>query len=116
MANFPAIAVQQHDADAVVPEAEVDLSQGGLEASARCQKIWAKGKREKYAKKCVEGEYKQIPCPVLRALMGSGFLEWLPGTVTPRSGLMKVLDGVVGASASMLPVFEGAVHGATDDY
>jgi len=115
MANFPAIAVQQHDADAVVPEAEVDLSQGGLEASARCQKIWAKGKREKYAKKCVEGEYKQIPCPVLRALMGSGFLEWLPGTVTPRSGLMKVLDDVVGASASMLPVFEGAVHGATDD-
>merc|ERR1711988_1722706 len=121
MADSTRAAGKQHDADAVVPEANVGLVQAagdpvGPQAGAWCQKIWAKGKREKYAKKCVKAEYKQIPCPVLRALMGSGFLEWLPGTVTPRAALIDVLDNVVGASASMLPVFEGAVHGATDDF
>merc|ERR1711988_80118 len=121
MADSTRAAGKQHDADAVVPEANVGLVQAagdpvGPQAGAWCQKIWAKGQREKYSKKCVKAEYKQIPCPVLRALMGSGFLEWLPGTVTPRAALIDVLDNVVGASASMLPVFEGAVHGATDDF
>jgi hypothetical protein len=120
MADSTAVA-KQHDADVVVPEADVDLSQAasdppGPQAGAKCQKIWAKGLRKKYAKKCVESEYKQVPCPVLRALMGSGFLEWLPGTVTPRAGLMQVLDDVVGASPALVHMLNLTVAGAVDEY
>jgi len=115
--NPPSGAAAQ--VDEVVPETELTLSQAepkGPQAGKWCSKIWAKQDTEKYAAKCVRYEYKEIPCPVLRGLMGSGLLEWLPGTVTPRKGLLKVLKDVLGASDAILPVFAGAVHGTTDNF
>lgn len=115
----PATSINaQADVDAVVPETELTFSQAAPKAGEKCSNLWAKQDTEKYAAECIKSEQDnlKIPCPVLRALMGSGLLEWLPGTVTPKAGLMKALKDVLGASDAILTVFEGAVHGATDDF
>jgi hypothetical protein len=107
------------DADAVVPETELSLSEAdpkGPVAEKKCTSVWASQNADKYARECVKSEYKNIPCPVLRALMGSGLLEWLPGTLTPKAGILKALKDVLGASDAILPTFEGALHGTTDDF
>jgi len=62
--------------------------------------------RKQYAAYCVPSTYRAIPCPVLRALTGSGFFQWgsAHGAVNPTSILDTIRD-VLGFTGSLLDNF-----------
>ena len=67
----------------------------------------------------VPDEYMNIPCPVLRALTGSGYLELMtPELGTPLAGVRDAFEDVLGFVGSALDVLTGAAEatpGAIDN-
>jgi hypothetical protein len=78
-----------------------------------CANLFTEEKRTEYAAKCVPTEYRNIACPVIRALTGSGFLEWLNGG-TPLEALMETFKNVLGVGEDLLPLLRGQAAKASN--
>merc|ERR1711953_211987 len=82
----------------------------------KCQKcdedfasISTEADRDAYVANCVDkGLYKEMVCPVMRALMGSGFLRWKSSEGgIPLEDLKFALTNVLGVTGGMLQFFNG---------
>merc|ERR1712117_873195 len=63
-------------------------------------------RREEYVEYCVPDYYMKIPCPVMRGLVGSGFIKWenANGGASPQN-IKDVLKGNLGVSGELLDGF-----------
>jgi len=71
-------------------------------ASQECDSIFASGDRDLYLAECVPDTYMAIPCPVMRGLMGSGFLRWHSNDGgVPVSDILAALEQTLGVVGDM---------------
>merc|ERR1711953_828288 len=68
--------------------------------------------RDAYVKNCVDrGRYKEMVCPVMRALMGSGFLRWKSSEGgIPLDDIRSAIANVLGLTGGLLGFFSDMLH------